>query len=246
MQYLLQKTENGILNEIAYHFLQGALKHYWLRNNTPKWVEATIGQIDPTDDYSVFYTIPVGSVGFIQKYMETRGIEYKPIDYKNPVFYNSGIEEGTLSGIKRDNKYPVFVKPKQIKKFSGLVLDDIGEFNELLEFYRLNENEPVFYNYEVKDFLSEWRMYIHKNKVVNVSHYSGDPLRTEGISTIAKIVEGDKSMPVAYTLNIGYDRITNRWHPIEVNDFWGTGAYGCPEEMFYKATVDRWKEIISL
>lgn len=241
--YLLQEINNGLLHEISNRFIEGALKDYWLRNLSPSWIKCSI---DKLSSYSHSEYIPVGSVDFVRKYMQINSISYTPIDYTHPVFFNTGIESGSLINIKETNKFPVFTKSKEIKKFSGLVLDDIEEYKELLEFYRLTENEPIFYNYTVRDYLSEWRMYIYKHKVHNVSHYRGDPLRMDEISTIAKIVESIKTMPIAYTLDIGYDRISKKWHPIEMNDFWGTGSYGCPEEVFYKGTVARWAEIIEV
>lgn len=244
LPFLLQEDDKGFIHEIAFHFLQGSLKSYWLKNKTPSFIQRNINELskDKHENY-----IPVGSVGFVEKYMELFDIKYTPIDYSHPIFSNTKIVKGNLKDIKSINQFPVFVKPQKIKKFSGLVVDDIGEYNELLEFYNVTEDEPIFFNFDVKDYKSEWRIYIHRGKIINISNYEGNPvLSTDFQAGIFKeIAQCKAKMPVAYTIDVGYDRVSEKWYPIEMNDFWGTGAYGCPNEWYYLATVDRWMEIVS-
>lgn len=240
--YLLEVNEDdGVLHEVSYAFYLGAKRYHWLNNVTLNYKTETYKNLQK---YEQPY-VPVGSVRFVRRYMELHNVKYEPLYYSHPLFEGNRPTPGLLGDVQSKGEYPVFVKPTEIKRFSGLILDDEEEYDELLQMYKLSSDEKVFYNYNVRDYTNEVRLYVYKNRVVGATTYYGDPKFHVDYDSHGLQGLHDYYDVVAYALDIGYDRLSNTWHPVEVNDFWGVGPYGCPPEYFYRCTFERWVQITS-
>lgn len=150
----------------------------------------------------------------------------------------------TLKEIRQDvsNGVEWFVKPTQIKLFTGLVVDQLTisslkDFDDALE--------VMIYDVFPSKILSEWRCYIHNNKIVDVRNYSGDLFSMIGYPFINSIINKYKdTFPIAYTIDVGvlkHDNVV-----IEFNDMWAIGNYGISNDLYVRMLRDRYFEIIKI
>lgn len=139
-----------------------------------------------------------------------------------------------------------FVKPYQLKLFSGLIVDkfSISSLKEFSDELHVMCYEPL------PPILSEWRIYIHHNKIVDAKNYSGDFTISPNYSWIETEVKSKyKNFPCAYVMDVGIlnERIgetVNKNVIIEFNDFWAIGNYGIPNDLYVRMLRDRYYEII--
>lgn len=79
-------------------------------------------------------------------------------------------------------------------------------------------------------FLSEWRVFVHRDEVIACQNYLGDPLSFPDSQTIRDMVAAYASVshPSAYTLDIGLvsGETGSQTVPIEVHPFVSCGLYG--------------------
>lgn len=181
----------------------------------------------------------VGSVEFMREV-------FNRVNIKNPrVSLNSDRihYDKTIKEIREDvsNGLTWFVKPYDIKLFTGLVVDiwTISCLKDLPE-------DLIVMTYDVfpSKIESEWRCYIHNNKVVDIRNYSGDIYVFPNTSYLNNIVNKYKDIfPTAYTIDVGIlqngDNVV-----IEFNDMWAIGNYGIPNDLYVRMLRDRYFEII--
>lgn len=185
----------------------------------------------------------VGSVEFMCEVFKRMNILNIP-----KVPYNSNRPCGiiTLSDARKSisNDKKIFIKPVQPKLFTGFVLDgsDYTCLHDLPDDTLVMVYEP-FKN----KILSEWRVYIHNNKVVDLKNYSGEFKFFPHYLFIEKCVEYNKNcktkFPCAYTMDIGIFDF-NQCEVIEYNDMWAIGNYGLPNDLYLRLLKDRYFEII--
>lgn len=146
--------------------------------------------------------------------------------------------------------YPSFVKPlNDIKKFTGFVAKSIEDFDLYPE---LNGWDGPYFCCEPRrcNIDSEWRIFYHRGKIVNVSHYLGRPIVFPNelwgsAGDFTRIINDNiQSLPLAFTIDVGVDMEQDYTFPIELNDMWAIGPYGCPEDVYFKMLKDRWVEIL--
>lgn len=193
--------------------------------------------------------IIVGSVESTKLFWETVGIEVpKYIGYPKCLgeFYSRKINKTKFSDIKV-NDLPIFVKPADdVKLFTGFVLEKSSTLRDINMYYPdVNPDTPVYIS-EPIEIVSEYRCFVHKNKLVGIKHYDGDFTKFPDVFTIQSMMQKfyDES-PVSYTLDVGLIRDGNRFKTIlvEVNDFWAIGGYGLDGKTYVRMLVDRFQEI---
>lgn len=255
--YLLEKFQskqkhrspNAFLTEVSQTFYLGYLRYSWKDNSTKKLHFVSWEELCVHDKYRTKYSkyTPVGSVSFVQKYAEYYGVTLPSLSYAHPDFVHSGDYARTnLEELLRLNTYPVFVKPVRVKLFSGTVLNSQRELQRVVDWYDVPKVEELYYSTKVKNFNTEWRVYVRRGKFENVSHYLGDPLHTPSsqyLHNLAYVCNSWSAAPVAYTVDVGYNSVEQKWELVELNDFWGTGPLGCSPELYYLCTVDRWAQL---
>lgn len=148
----------------------------------------------------------------------------------------------SLSEIKKmvDPDKPFFVKPLDAdrKAFNGFICKD----NQSLEFLK---NIPDFYQcyvFETVDILSEYRVFIHKNKILDSRKYQGDFRYNLDYNIVGKAIADLTNPPVAYCLDFGFTK-DGKTILIEGTDAWSFAPYGLDMIHFTNMIVDRWKEI---
>lgn len=185
----------------------------------------------------------VGSVEFMREVFKRIGLN----DVRLPQNSNRYSEIITLKEahdrVSKGKK--LFVKPVNIKLFTGLVLDGMTYscLKGLPEDTKVIAYEP--FKYDIK---SEWRLYVYNNKIVDSRNYSGDFMVSPNYEYAMKIISNNiGKFPVAYTVDIGIlnTQYNVRDVVIEYNDMWSIGNYGIPNDLYLRMLKDRYFEIIN-
>lgn len=213
-------------------------------------IEVISGDETVLDDYDLrkgkdFF---FGSVEFCQKGFRLMGLDpslYESFDwhsiFADSIFYNP--KDPLLKGYynevtdRRDNiprsifgrniwkgrlsdkvEFPHFVKPLNTKQFTGFLAEKPSHYE--LMCHDIPGETEVLYS-EVMEFTSEYRCFIHDDKIVGLKHYLGDffigpsdhlcksndrePLEGFLTRVISKMRdELNQETPKAYTIDIGY------------------------------------------
>ena len=72
---------------------------------------------------------------------------------------------------------------------------------------------------------SEWRAFVHKNKLVGLQNYLGDFTMFPDTNIISEMIKTYVDCPPAYTLDVGINK-QNGTFIIEVHAFFSCGLYG--------------------
>lgn len=68
------------------------------------------------------------------------------------------------------HKYPIFVKPKRGKYFTGFVFDDVDDVGL---FFESKSENMLMYTSECVNFICEWRVYVRYGEVMDIRKYYG-------------------------------------------------------------------------
>jgi hypothetical protein len=181
----------------------------------------------------------VGSVEFMKSVFNRIGLN----DVRLPENSNREYKVERLDVVKQMAKDGVkmFIKPFDIKLFTGFVIDKMQytSISNIPDDTLVMVYKPFEYPIE-----SEWRCYIHNNKVEYISNYSGDFYVSIDSSYLNKVINQNKGkFPVAYTIDIGV-LFNGENVVIEYNDMWAIGNYGVPNDVYVRMLRDRYFEII--
>ena len=182
----------------------------------------------------------VGSVEFMREVFKRVGLT----DVRVPVNSNRPCEIITLieahKKVADGNK--LFIKPLEIKLFTGLVLD--GATYSCLKGLP-DDTKVMAYQPFISPLISEWRVYVHNHKMVDSKNYSGDFKRTPNYEYIENLIERNThDFPCAYTIDRGV--FDNREDAaVEYNDMWAIGNYGVPNDLYLRMLKDRYFEIVT-
>lgn len=199
--------------------------------------EVSSGKFDSLIRSNLF----VGSVEFMREVFSRVGKN----DVRLPQNSNRDFKLMTFGDARniviKNTNDKLFVKPVDIKLFTGFVMDKYS--------YTSNSNVPedsivMVYDVFSSKILSEYRCYIHWNKIVDIRNYSGDLFILPSKDYIESIIYSNKtSFPVAYTIDIGI--LENGENVVvEYNDMWSIGNYGIDNTEYYRLLRDRYFEII--
>jgi hypothetical protein len=181
----------------------------------------------------------VGSVEFMRKVFDRIGI----YNVRLPKNSNRESELITLGEAhqRAANGEKLFIKSYDIKLFTGLILD--GCIYSSLE--NLSDDTKVIaYPVFKKRLLSEWRVYIDNNQIVDAKNYSGDFKIMLDFNYVENVLkENKKDFPRTYTIDIGIFE-DNQNIVVEYNDMWAIGNYGVPNDIYLNALRNRYFEII--
>ena len=197
--------------------------------------EVNSGKFDSLIKRNLF----VGSTEFMNSVFDRVGIE----DVKLPRNSNRECRIITLKEAREiaKNGNKIFIKPLQIKLFTGLVLDQM-EYSSLSKIPE--ETEVMCYDVFESVISSEWRVYVHRNNAIDSRNYSGDFRISPDYSYVNDIIkENSKDFPIAYTIDIGILE-SGENVVIEYNDMWAIGNYGLPNDLYLRLLKDRYFQII--
>jgi len=134
----------------------------------------------------------------------------------------------------------IFIKLQDIKLFTGFVLD------QMIHTSISNIPDDIMVMvYEVfsSSIKSEFRCYIHRNRVEDVRNYAGDLFCSPDENYLNSVIRSNKDFPIAYTIDIGILE-SGENVVIEYNDMWAIGNYGIPNDLYLRLLKDRYFEIV--
>lgn len=180
----------------------------------------------------------VGSVEFMKEVFSKIGKE----NVRVPKNSNREHKVMTLGDAKEIAKsgQSIFIKPFDIKLFTGFILDQMvhTSISDVSD-----DTNVMVYDVFSSKIKSEFRCYIHNNRVVDVRNYSGDLFCCPNEEYLKGIIDINKDFPISYTIDIGVlengDNVV-----IEYNDMWAIGNYGIPNELYLRLLRDRYFEIV--
>jgi hypothetical protein len=189
-----------------------------------------------------FYSnVFVGSVEFMQDLFNRLEIDNPRV----PDNSNRPEEFIKLGEAKQriENGETLFVKPKQIKLFTGMVTDK--QYLVCLNPYPDDTDVIVSKPFTVP-ILSEWRCYVAQRvaPIVDIKCYSGSPFVTPDKYYILDLFNSHTSnFPKAYTIDVAI--LENGQNVVvEYNDMWAIGNYGIDNATYLSLLKDRYFEII--
>jgi hypothetical protein len=191
----------------------------------------------------------VGSVEFMREVFKRIGLDDVRLpmnsDREHEIITLGEAHERVAKGEK------IFIKPIEIKLFTGLVLDGMiyASLANLPQDTKVMAYKPFD-----KKILSEWRIYVHNKKIVDARNYSGDFMIIPIKSWLDKKITSLDNFPCAYTIDVGllesngfdFEDSTYNVEPIliEFNDLWALGNYGMPNDLYLQLLQDRYFEIV--
>lgn len=135
----------------------------------------------------------------------------------------------------------IFIKPVTVKQFTGFVLD--GMQYPFLEYLDPETQVRVYEPFRSR-IVSEWRVYVHRNQIVDSRNYSGDFTLSPNYAYVSSVVAGNRTeFPVAYTVDVGLLE-DGQNVVVEFNDMWAIGNYGIPNDLYHRLLKDRYFEIV--
>ena len=183
--------------------------------------------------------IVVGGMLIMSAVLDEYGIQTENYNYPDELNYLLGRRIWTTELKNLHNeKMPFFAKPVEEKIAQGIVINsdkDLSEYNNL-------SGETKMLCSEVVSFLTEWRCFIMKGKIIGIQHYKGDKTLVCNEKLIEKAVEKCRNFPSAYTLDFGVTG-DGRTLLIEMNDGYSIGCYGLDDVLYAKFLYARWAEL---
>lgn len=137
---------------------------------------------------------------------------------------------------------PTFIKPAyDVKLFTGCVIDSDQSLMFLKQFSNVND-DTVVYESSLLNFVSEYRCFVHEEKLEGIQYYLGDFKQYPDVDVIEDMIASYKASNCAYTLDVGITE-DGRTVLIEVNDMWAIGSYGMDARTYTLMCVRRMREI---
>ncbi len=147
----------------------------------------------------------------------------------------------SIKWFRRGVQPPQFIKPLHEQKlFTGYVTH--GDTRDLVELATYDDDVELLCS-EPVNFVSEHRLFIHRDTIIGCRHYLGDLTKYPDFDVALACVEAFKSAPCAYSLDLGVTE-DGRTLVVEVNDAYALGAYGLSSMQYAFMVVDRWGEIV--
>ena len=184
--------------------------------------------------------IVVGGVGRVKQFLEDRGIRVEDIDYPSSLsrFYGRRIFQTTSKEFLYNGNYPMFVKPKQGKLFTGFIC---GNEADIAGRFSPEDDIPVHCS-EVKMILTEWRCFVRYGQILDIRRYKGELGLVYSLQEVNQMVATYTDAPAAYSLDIGLTA-EGETIIIEVNDGYSLGSYGLDPLLYAKLLSARWAEL---
>lgn len=237
MRFLIQTINGQVKHDFAFTLIESCNYHNWLNSDNSFQYTLTddttahMGGFTPIDtDKNA--CVPIGSVEFISDYLQKHyNYTPKPINIPNELLSYRFTKRTVINGTDKDIIGNKFVKSN----------DKIKSFTEECT------TAPAG-TYQISDIIdidSEWRCFVYKNKLVGLQNYTGNFCIFPSVSLITSMIEEYKNAPIAYTLDVGMNRIQGTFI-IEVHDFFSCGLYGFADHKILPFMFRDWfKEALS-
>lgn len=169
--------------------------------------------------------IPVGSVEFVTDWL----LGFHQIDYK-PINIPKCLQQEEFLGRRYMDDYKGFQlefadESKWFVKERDRLKGVTGCMAHIDK--RDIQRDTDYIVSDVVDIISEWRVFVHRGKILDMKCYSGDFWVAPNKQKVMKIVESYKDAPIAYTLDVArLNTGTSHTVIIELHDYFSCGLYG--------------------
>ncbi|MEQ1827671.1 MAG: ATP-grasp domain-containing protein [Pirellula sp.] len=137
---------------------------------------------------------------------------------------------------------PFHVKPLfHSKLFKGTVVYGL---RDLIASAAVPDDTPVLAQQRI-EFISEWRVSILRDKILNVGHYKGNPLRFPNVEVVQAAIESFADRPIAFGMDWGITA-AGQTLLVEVNDAYALENVGLGGMPFTAMIEARWRELMGL
>jgi len=177
--------------------------------------------------------IPVGSLFFVRKFLENKNKKMKkpnfiPESLKRKEFLNRKI---ALINEATEKKIKNTLKELQLEQFFIKELEEYKGFRGIIN--DCSVKLPLDYPRNVllsekMDIISEYRVFVYKDKLVGINNYSGEFNKLPDLYLIEEMIneyKSEKDRPMAYTLDVAITK-EGKTALIEVHPFVSCGLYG--------------------
>lgn len=185
--------------------------------------------------------IIVGYMESVRRRLENYGVKTPEIDYPEELtkYLGRKVWKENLSKIaNHPEKWPVFIKPIEGKKFTGIV---VRSTKDLIGCGTYGEDTEIFCS-EIVDFKAEWRCFVRYGRIIDVRPYKGDWRLHYDPLVIENAVREYVNAPMGYAIDFGVTE-DGRTLLIEVNDGYALGSYGLFYLDYAKLLSARWAEL---
>lgn len=185
--------------------------------------------------------VVVGYIGTVRSRLNDFGITAPEMDYPDEIksYIGRKIWKSNINAINANpDLWPVFVKPVEDKKFTGVV---VRSARDLIGCGSCYENAEVICS-EIVNFVAEWRVFVRYGNIIDVRPYKGDWRIHYDPKIIESCVKQFSSAPKGYGIDFGVTD-DGRTLMIEVNDGYALGSYGLQYVDYAKLLSARWAEL---
>jgi hypothetical protein len=191
-------------------------------------------------------TIVMGGVTAVRQGLSMLGAELpKPLDIPEELYpyTKRNIRLGTIKSFMEENKFPLFVKPRLPKLFTGTIVCSAEEL-EMFKCLHTDDLDIEIMASDVVKFESEYRTYVIDGHAYDCRKYSGDHRITPNFNFIEETIKAYKSSPIAYGIDFG---VTDKGETmlIEANDGYSLGTYGFDCYHYATMCMLRWNQILN-
>lgn len=185
--------------------------------------------------------VVVGYVGTVRGRLRDFGITTPDIDYPDELtkYLGRKIWKSQINTVNNNPElWPVFVKPIEDKKFTGVV---VRSAKDLIGCGSCYENAECLCS-EIVSFVAEWRVFVRYGRIIDVRPYKGDWRVHFDPGVIENAVKEFKTAPKGYAIDFGLTD-DGRTLLVEVNDGYALGSYGLFYPDYAKLLSARWAEL---
>ena len=219
IQYICEKYTNRCLDRFVYTDNPSHEKTLIYRNREYRVIPIT--SVQKTEDYlKEVYGVRMSTIEIPEQLRK-----YRP-DYQIQLGYE-------IPKQKANSQY--FIKRlDKMKSWNSLLYDgDVSKYIKPNAVYSISLRHNI---------LSEWRVLVHKNKIIACQNYAGDPIEFPDPEIIREMINAyDKHNPLAYTMDVAVTGNVGekiKTIPIEVHAFVACGLYGFED----KEILDMWDD----
>jgi len=139
-------------------------------------------------------------------------------------------------------RLPLHIKPlKSAKLFTGRVVHQLSDLARLGD---VDDSEPILVQ-ETVTFVSEWRAYVLRDRIVHVGRYAGDPLLFPDPHSFRNALSAFDGRPIAFSMDWGLTP-DGKTLLVEVNDGVALGNYGLEGKLHIALIEARWRQLMGL
>ncbi len=193
----------------------------------------------------------VADIDLSLKALKILDISYrKPLDYPTSLtnFMHRKVWRSTISeltsSIKSNNK-PLFAKPADdLKRFTGQVFSKPSHLNAI---NKVPRHIDILCS-EIVQWVSEYRVYVCKSKILGIHQYQGDPDADIDVDVVNQAIQNlDKQNEsvAGYALDFGILE-SGETALVEFNEGFGLGNYGLDSSSYTELLLARWQELMAI